>query len=41
MSAFTPEQLRSLIKAAYHEVAHATIREVTTDNRQQMVEFLL
>ena len=31
---------RSLLKATYPEIANATIREVTTDDGQKVVEFL-
>ena len=34
------EAIRSLLKTTYPEIANATIREVTTDDGQQVVEFL-
>jgi hypothetical protein len=34
------EAIRSLLKATYPEIANATIREVTTDDGQKVVEFL-
>lgn len=34
------EAVRNLLKATYPEIANATIREVTTDDGQKVVEFL-
>ena len=34
------EAARQILKATYPEIAHATIREVTTDEDQTVVEFL-
>ena len=34
------DAIRSLLKATYPEIANATIREVTTDDGQKVVEFL-
>ncbi len=34
------EAARQILKATYPEIAHATIREVTTDEEQMVVEFL-
>jgi SRSO17 transposase len=34
------EAARQILKATYPEIAHATIREVTTDEEQTVVEFL-
>jgi PRTRC genetic system protein C len=34
------EAVRSLLKANYPEIANATIREVTTEEGQTVVEFL-
>lgn len=34
------EAIRNILKATYPEVANATIREVTGDDGQQVVEFL-
>lgn len=34
------EEVRSLLKATYPEIANATIREVTTTEGQTVVEFL-
>ena len=34
------EAVRHLLKTAYPEIAHATIREVTTDDGQTVVELL-
>ena len=36
----TAEQVRNLVKSAYPEVAHATIRERDTDEGQHVVEFM-
>ena len=35
-----PEQIRALLKTQYPEVAHATVREYTTTDGQQIVEYL-
>ena len=34
------EAARQILKVTYPEIAHATIREVTTDEEQTVVEFL-
>ncbi|MEZ4666540.1 MAG: PRTRC system protein C [Anaerolineae bacterium] len=34
------EAVRSLLKSTYPEIANATIREVTTNDGQKVVEFL-
>jgi PRTRC genetic system protein C len=34
------EAVRNLLKATYPEIANATIREVTSDDGQTVVEFL-
>lgn len=40
MAGLDNEAVRSLLKATYPEIANATIREVTTDDGQKVVEFL-
>ncbi len=37
----TAEQVRNLLKTAYPEVAHATIRERDTAEGQHVVEFMV
>lgn len=34
------EQIRTLLKTQYPEVAHATVREYTTDDGQPILEYL-
>jgi hypothetical protein len=34
------EAIRSLLKVTYPEIANATLREVTAENGQQVIEFL-
>lgn len=34
------EAVRAILKVTYPEIAHATIREVTNDDGQTVVEFL-
>lgn len=40
MRGLNNEEVRNVLKATYPEVANATIREVTTDEGQTVVEFL-
>ena len=40
MHGLSNEEVRSILKATYPEIANATIREVTTTEGQTVVEFL-
>lgn len=40
MRGLSVEDVRSVLKVTYPEVAHATVRETTTDNGQTVIEFL-
>ncbi|MEO8610958.1 MAG: PRTRC system protein C [Chloroflexota bacterium] len=40
MHGLSNEEVRAVLKATYPEIANATIREVTTDDGQKVVEFL-
>lgn len=40
MHGLSNEEVRAVLKATYPEIANATIREVTTDDGQTVVEFL-
>jgi hypothetical protein len=40
MRGLSNEEVRTVLKATYPEIANATIREVTTDEGQTVVEFL-
>lgn len=40
MQGLATEAVRSLLKTTYPEIAHATIREVTNDDGQKVIEFL-
>ncbi len=40
MHGLSNEEVRSILKATYPEIANATLREVTTAEGQTMVEFL-
>ena len=40
MRGLSHEEVRAVLKATYPEIANATLREVTTDDGQTVVEFL-
>jgi len=40
MHGLSNEEVRNVLKATYPEIANATIREVTTEEGQTVVEFL-
>ena len=40
MSTLDPEQLRTLLKITYPEIAHATLRETTLEDGTQVLEWV-